>query len=172
MAPRYGASSSSETTNYETSQLRQEFNDLKRSISAASSPGFKARPSRGGEDLPPILRMFGKAPRNLPSTVKRNPKPNEGKWGNGKDQYYDGRTDAKHLGGSTGVDTAGIVRTPFLRPFALVLSALLTYCANTHRARVFGISCSRHSTCAVWSTLAVAAEFRQSGSLNTALTCA
>ena len=73
----------------ESAALRGELDDVKRAVrsqrpSAASAPDDSS--------LPPILRMFGKAPPNRPSLVKRVPKPNEGKWGSGPDQFYDGRT--------------------------------------------------------------------------------
>lgn len=108
----------------EAQMLRNDFDNLRRAV----GPAGAARASRenpivaaaaGADDpaLPPVLRLFGKAPQNRPSAVKRVPKANEGRYGGGPDEFYDGRTDAKHLGGSTGKDTAGI--TPGLWNFVL-----------------------------------------------------
>jgi len=74
----------------ESAALRGELDDVKRTVRSQ-------RPSAAADgvddsNLPPILRMFGKAPPNRPSVVKRDPKPNEGKYGSGPNQYYDGRT--------------------------------------------------------------------------------
>lgn len=76
----------------ESAALRGELDDVKRAVRSQRPSAASAPVGTDESSLPPILRMFGKAPPNRPSAVKRNPKPNEGRWGSGPDQFYDGRT--------------------------------------------------------------------------------
>ena len=76
----------------ESAALRGELDDVKRAVRSQRPSSASAPVGTDDSSLPPILRMFGKAPPNRPSAVKRDPKPNEGRWGSGPDQFYDGRT--------------------------------------------------------------------------------
>lgn len=100
-------------------QLRKEIEALSKRVGSceASVKALKSSPltatasvtmSLNDEQVPPSMRMYGAAPPNKISEVKREVKVKT---------IYDGENDAEHLGGSTQNDTMG--QSPSLWTFLL-----------------------------------------------------